>query len=299
MNFIDYQSLNNRLAGLDLRDAEDVSSDYRSYILSKEDDLYYFSIANKVLQRLTTSPGVEKNPVLSPDGSYVSFTRDHDLYIIDIRSGEEKRLTNDGAEAIYNGRAAWVYYEEILGRSSRYQAFWWSPNSESIAFLRFDETKVPEFPLFDAEGAHGRLELQRYPKAGDPVPQVRLGIINIKSSNISWVDFDQEAEHYLAQPFWSPDSKFLICQWFNRAQDQARLYRIDPENGQKKLLYEEKSPQAWIEFYTDLHVLKNNRGFILRSDCDGWYHLYLYNMEGLRQSQLTSGDMECHFIGAC
>jgi dipeptidyl-peptidase-4 len=260
-------------------------------LLSKDDDLYYYSLSDKVLHRLTSSPGVEKNPDFSPDGNYVSFTRDHDLYIIDVHSGIERRFTNDGAAGagIYNGRAAWVYYEEILGRSSQYQAFWWSPNSESIAFLRFDETKVPEFPLFDAEGTHGRLELQRYPKAGDPVPLVRLGIINIKSADINWVDFDQEVEHYLAQPFWSPDSKFLICQWFNRAQDQARLYRIDPGNGQKKLLYEEKSPQAWIEFYTDLHILKNNESFILRSDRDGWYHLYLYNMEGVLQSQLTSG----------
>jgi dipeptidyl-peptidase-4 len=122
---------------------------------------------------------------LSPDGQYVAFTRDHDLYVIDVRSGEEKRLTHDGGAAIYNGWAAWVYYEEILGRSSNYKAFWWSPNSELIAFLHFDETRVPEFPLFDAEGVHGRLELQRYPKAGDPVPLVRLGIVRIKTVLVS------------------------------------------------------------------------------------------------------------------
>ncbi len=288
-SFIDYQNISDRLADFDLREAEDVSSDYRFYILRKEDDLYYFSLTDSKLRRLTTSPGIEKNPVLSPDGHYVSFTRDHDLYIINIQSGEEKQLTQDGAEGIYNGWAAWVYYEEILGRSSQYRAFWWSPNSESIAFLRFDETKVPEFPLFDAEGTHGRLELQRYPKAGDPVPQARLGIVNIKNGNITWIDFNQDIEHYLAQPFWSADSKFLVAQWFNRAEDLARLYRIDPGNGQKKLIYEENQ-KSWIEFYTDIHLLKNNKGFILRSDSDGWYHLYHYNMEGVPQAQLTSGE---------
>jgi dipeptidyl-peptidase-4 len=287
--FIDYQSINDRiLSGFDLRQAEDVSRDYLSYILSKDNDLYSFSLSDSSLHRLTASPEMEKNPVLSPDGHYVAFTRDHDLYIIDIISGEEKRLTSDGDRSVYNGWAAWIYYEEILGRSSHYQAFWWSPNSESIAFLHFDETDVPEFPLFNAAGVHGRLELQRYPKAGDPLPQVRLGIIQIKKGIITWADFNQGVEHYLAQPFWSPDSKFLLAQWFNRAQDLARLYRIDPATGQKKLVYEEKS-QTWIEFYTDLYILADNTGFILRTDRDGWYHLYYYNMEGRLQFKLTGG----------
>jgi dipeptidyl-peptidase 4 len=286
-DFIDYNSLSDCLENLDLRYAEDISSDRRSYILKKEDDLYYFSLTDKKLQRLTNTPGVEKNPVLSPDGRYVAFTRDHDLYSIDIQSFQEKRLTYDGDQTVYNGWAAWLYYEEVLGRASRYRAFWWSPNSESIAFLRFDETKVPEFPLFDAEGTHGQLELQRYSKAGDPIPQVLLGIIDLKTVKINWIDFDREEEHYFAQPFWSPDSKYLLAQWFNRSQDLARLYRIDPGNGQKKLIYEEKS-DTWIEFYTDIYILKNSNSFILRSDSDGWYHLYYYDMVGLGV-KLTSG----------
>jgi dipeptidyl-peptidase-4 len=288
--FIDYQNLNDRyLAGFDLREAEDRDADYKSFILRKQDDLYYFSLTNSTIRRLTTNPGIEQNPTLSPDGRYVAFTRDHDLYIIDIQSGDERRLTNDGSATIYNGWAAWVYYEEILGRESHYRAFWWSPSSELIAFLRFDETQVPEFPLVDAEGIHGKLELQRYPKAGDPVPQVRLGMVTIKTGKIKWIDFDQTSEYYLARPFWSPDSKVLVGQWFNRAEDLARLYSINSSNGQKKIVYEEKSP-AWIEFYADIHVLKNNKGFILRSDHDGWYHLYYYNMDGVLQSQLTSGN---------
>ena len=289
-NFIDYEFINERyLTGFDLRDEEDRSDDYFHYILRRQDDLYYFSLIDSTLRRLTATPAVERNPVLSPDRKKVAFTRDHDLYIIDLRSGEEKRLTHDGSAGIYSGYAAWVYYEEILGRSSRYQAFWWSPNSEMIAFLRFDESQVPEFPLVNSEGVHGKLELQRYPKAGDPVPKVRLGIVHTDLNEIKWLEFNPAVEHYLAQPFWSPDSKALLCQWFNRAEDWARFYLVDPSTGQKKMIYEEKQP-AWIEFYTGVHILKENKGFILRSDRDGWYHLYYYNMEGKLKSQLTHGE---------
>ena len=78
------------------------------------------------------------NLTYSPDSTKLAFTRDNDLYVIDIASQKEVRLTSDGTDLILNGYASWVYYEEILGRPSRYKAFWWSPDSRKIGFYRFD-----------------------------------------------------------------------------------------------------------------------------------------------------------------
>ena len=90
------------------------------------------------------------NLTYSPDSTKLAFTRDNDLYVVDIASGVETRITNDGTDLILNGYASWVYYEEILGRSSRYKAFWWSPDSKKIGFYRFDNTEVPLFPIYSA-----------------------------------------------------------------------------------------------------------------------------------------------------
>lgn len=107
------------------------------------------------------------NPTLSPDGRYVAYTVDNDLYATELTSGKVIRFTHDGNKTILNGRASWVYYEEILGRSSNYRSFWWSPDSRRIAFFRSDDTNVPMFPIYVANEQHGFLEETRYPKAGD------------------------------------------------------------------------------------------------------------------------------------
>ena len=88
------------------------------------------------------------NPTYSPDSTKVAFTRSNDIWVRDVASGSERQLTFDGDELTLNGYASWVYYEEILGRPSRYRAFWWSPDSRRIAFYRFDNSKVPYFPIY-------------------------------------------------------------------------------------------------------------------------------------------------------
>ena len=137
------------------------------------------------------------NMTYSPDSTKIAFTRDNDLYVVDIASGDETRLTFDGSDVILNGYASWVYYEEILGRGSRYKAFWWSPDSKKIGFYRFDNTEVPMFPIYSAFanpraaasqsqsprvtdlGIGGALSETRYPKCGQTNPQVRIGIVEI------------------------------------------------------------------------------------------------------------------------
>ena len=140
------------------------------------------------------------NLTYSPDSTKLAFTRDNDLYVVNIADSVETRLTHDGSDVILNGYASWVYYEEIFGRPSKYRAFWWSPDSKKLAFYRFDNSQVPMFPIYSAFSRPsasamqspkvtdlalgGALSETRYPKAGQINPQVKIGIVNIASSPV-------------------------------------------------------------------------------------------------------------------
>jgi dipeptidyl-peptidase-4 len=275
--------------GLAADSPADTAADFSGLIYSFADDLYYYAVKPGALRRLTNDPAPELNPTFSPDGRRVAFTRRNDLFSVNLATGLETRLTTDGSDTILNGRASWVYYEEILGRRSDYKAFWWSPDSKRIAFLRFDNGPVPIFPLFSSDGQHGRLELTRYPAAGDPNPKVRFGFTPAAEAKVVWADFDENADQYLAWPVWLPDSSGLSVQWMNRGQDDLKIYLIDLLTGAKSDLYEERQP-AWVEFFEDLHFFEDGSGFLLRSDKSGWRHLYVYGMDGRLRKQITSGD---------
>ena len=183
-----------------------------------------------------------------------------------------------------------MYYEEVLGRKSKYKAFWWSPKSNLIAFLRFDDVRVPEFPLYSASGQHGRLEMQRYPKAGDPLPGVRLGIVDINNQKIIWVNRNEIIDEYIAWPVWAPDGQKLYYQWKNRNQNHLKIYQASIETGESKQVYEE-SQKSWVEFFRDMKMLPDGSGFILRSDKEGWPNLYRFNMQGELIAKITGGKM--------
>ncbi len=265
------------------------TDDYQNFILKKDNDFYFFSVKTNQVKRLTTDNSEKANPVLSPDGKKLAYTKNRDLYYVDIESDKEIRLTFDASETVYNGWASWVYYEEILGRSSNYRAFWWSPNSEMIAFLRTDDSPVPKFPLYKADGVHGELEWEHYPKAGDPNPDVKLGIAHLNDNKIIWVEEDETVDQYTAWPFWTPDSKELFYQVLNRGQDHLQILAANPKTGKNRLVYEEKQP-SFVEFFEDIYIFKDGSGFLLRSDIDGFRHLYYYDMNGNLKSQITEGD---------
>ncbi len=267
----------------------DNTKDYDGFLFVKDKDYYFFSRTVGKVIRLTDDKADKKNPTLSPDGKKVAYTKNRDLYFADTQAGKETRLTFDASETIYNGWASWVYMEEILGRATNYKAFWWSPNSEMIAFLRTDDSPVPKFSLFKSDGVHGELEWEHYPKAGDPNPNVKLGIAHLINNKVVWIEEDENADQYTAWPTWTPDSKELFYQLLNRGQDHLQILSADPLTGKNRLVYEEKQP-TWVDWFEDLYILQNNKGFILRSDIDGWKHLYYYNMQGKLKSRLTSGD---------
>jgi dipeptidyl-peptidase-4 len=258
--------------GITISMTDVISPDQKSVVINKDNDLFYFTRGDRELKKLTGDKTPEVNTRFSPDGKKIAYTRNKDLYIYDLVEGKEIRLTNDAADRIYNGYAAWVYYEEILGRPSRYAAFWWAPDGNEIAYLRFDETEVPVFTLNrldEPDGIHGTLEVVPYPKAGDPNPKVKMGIADIATAKTTWVKTDYNVDQYIAWPFWTPDSKKLAIQIVNRDQNDLKIILAEPSTGDFTQIYEE-TYKTWIEFHEDINVLKNNAGFILRSYKNGW-----------------------------
>ncbi len=266
------------------------SSDYNYYLFYSKKNIYYYSRPENTFKQLTNDEAEKNIFQLSPDGKKVAYVKGNNLYVFDTELDKEIQLTKDGSELIYNGRASWVYMEEILGRATKYSAFWWSPKSDKVCFLRFDDSPVPDFPIYHADGHHGELEHQRYPKAGDPNPYVKFGIANIADGKITWADFDEKADQYIAWPTWTKDNR-LTVQWMNRAQDNIILYWIDTNTGKKTELYNEKQKE-WVEWFEDLYFFDNNSGFLLKSNVDGWDHLYYYYLTGKLKKRLTQGDWQ-------
>jgi dipeptidyl-peptidase-4 len=291
----DYSEIQKNLPqGFDARSAT-TTPDLAGFLFNRDGDLYHYDAPAKRFRRLTATPAREMTPRFSPNGKWVAYTRDHNLFAYDLENGVEHQYTTDGSDTIYNGYASWVYMEEILGRGSAYAAFWWSPDSARLAFMRFDDSPVPIFPIYRADGQHGELEQQRYPKAGDPNPYVAMGIVTVTDGKTTWMDFEAKADHYIAWPFWTPDSKTLTVQWMNRGQDVIRFYNCDATTGKKKQTFEEKQ-SSWVDFFEDLYYFKNGSGFLLRSNVDGWEHLYYYNNDGTLTKRLTSGNWRVNSI---
>ena len=242
--------------------------------------------------QLTFDTDEEKNPTLSPDGNFVGYTKNNNLYTISLADKKEIAITNESTKGILNGYASWVYFEEIFGRATRYRAFWWSPDSKYISFMRFDERNVPMFPIYNSEGQHGFIEETRYPKVGDPNPTVKIGWVAPTGGAITWSDFNDQDDQYFGWPIWNPNNNTMWLSWMDRGQNNLKVYELDPSTGAKKEVYKEYQ-KTWIDLEDRLggriNFLANNKGYIAQSDASGWNHLYLYQMNGQLQNAITTG----------
>ncbi len=227
----------------------------------------------------------EVNVTPSPDSSMVAFTRSNDLWIRDIASGNETRITTDGSDLVLNGYASWVYYEEIFGRPSKYRAFWWSPDSRKLAFYRFDNSQVPMFPIYSPFGQDGRLSLTRYPKAGESNPPVRIGIASVDGA-VTWADFPEDPEQYFGTPFWGPGSDELFVSRMPRRQSLLEVFAVSAADGTKRPVYSESYPTwvTWIE-----GMLFTDKGLLMARNFEtGWEQIYFLGYDG-SVKRLTDG----------
>ena len=229
----------------------------------------------------------DMNPTYSPDSTHIAFTRDNDLWVKEAATGKEVRLTFDGTETIMNGYASWVYYEEIFGRPSKYRAFWWSPDSKTIAFYRFDDTEVPMFPIYSPFGQDGTLRRTHYPKAGERNPEVRIGFVPAAGGTVTWADFNEHEDQYFGTPFWGADSKTLFVSREPRIQNTLDLYAVSAETGAKRQIYHEEV-STWLDWIDGM--LFTEKGlYMVRSFETQWQQIYFLSYDGLTLKRLTDG----------
>lgn len=261
--------------------AYDWSPDSQSIIVPLDGDIFLASRSGKI-RRLTETKAGELNATISPRGGLLSFVREQNLFVLDLKSGAERQLTPDGAGAISWGVSEFVAQEEM----DRTRGSWWSPDDRHIAVARVDETHVQVVSRASIGADGTQVYDQRYPRAGTPNARVELYVMRPDGSGRVKVDLGSDPDYYLARVDWLPDGSALIVQRENRAQTELDILRVDPENGKAISLFSETSA-SWINLHSNLRLLRDG-GLIWTSERSGFSHLYHWK-DG-QWTQLTSGD---------
>ncbi|MCI0404185.1 MAG: DPP IV N-terminal domain-containing protein, partial [Acidobacteria bacterium] len=236
-----------------------------------------------------------RDPKFSPDGTRIAYVRNHNLCVLDLARGKERQLTSGSNGDFLYGEVDWVYAEELDVRSN----FFWSPDGTQIALLQTDERSVPTYPITDFLSTHAAADLQKYPKAGDPIPAVRVGVISAQGGEISWIDLKLEATGYIPRFGWVRDG-LLWIQALNREQSRLDLYFAEAKfMGRSRRVLSESS-DVWMEVNNTFRILRSGDRFLWSSWRDGFPHLYLYRFdagkpldgEAALERQLTRGDFD-------
>lgn len=240
--------------------------------------------AGGALRQLTHGGDAVLDPQVSPRGRYVSFIRDQDLWVIELATGTEHRLTHDGGGVIHNGEAEFVAQEEMDQASG----YWWAPDDSAIAYKRFDESAVPVARRFEIYADRVDVIAQRYPAAGDPNVRVQLGVVSPTGGTPRWVDLGPNPDIYLARVNWLPSARQLSFQRLSRDQKRLDLVLVNATTLEERPLVSETSP-TWVNLSNDLHFLASAPLFVWSSERTGMKHLYLYGLDGRLRHALTRG----------
>ncbi|WP_426093949.1 S9 family peptidase [Flavobacterium sp. DSR2-3-3] len=249
-------------------------------------DYYLYDIASKKLKKLFDFQVQE--PSFSPDGKKIAYAKENNLYVYDLASNKSTPITTDGKKnSIINGITDWVYEEEF----AFVKAFDWSADSKKVAYIRFDESQVPEFSMsmFGKE-LYPTMQTFKYPKAGEKNALVSLHIYDVNSNAIKNINLGNYNDFYIARLKWTNDANTLSAQVLNRHQNNLDLLFIDGNSGAAKVVLNEKD-KAYVDVTDNLTFLKDN-SFIWTSEKDGFNHIYLYDKNGKLKNQLTKGKWE-------
>ena len=261
----------------------ETKSIYRHSSVSK---FYIWDAQTKKLTNLSTEK--QRLADFSPDGSKVAFVRNNNIFVKNLENGEEKQLTTDGKfNAIINGTCDWVYEEEF----GFTKAFFWSPDGKSIAYYRFDESRVKEYTLTTYGELYPELYTYKYPKAGEDNSIVEIFVYNLEAGQSVKMDIGPETDQYIPRIKWTQDPDVLAIQRLNRLQNHLDILLADASTGKSHILYSEDN-KYYIDITDDLTFLPGKQQFLTTSEKDGFNHIYLYNMDGTLSKQLTSGKWE-------
>lgn len=257
-------------------------------------DLFYHRFGSEKVTRLTRSSQVERMPTFSPDGQWLAFVRDRNLFVVSLSDGHERQLTIGADERQFFGELDWVYQEEIYGRGN-FKGFWWSPDSRKLALLHLDETKVKDFTVVDHRTVQGRVEVTAYPKSGDPIPTARVGWIDVSSAATTWLELADWSgkEHLISRVGWTPDSTAILAQIQDRPQTQLDLRKWPLASAESSRILLETSP-AWVEVLSEPIWLKD-QSFLWESHRTGFRHVYRVKPDG-QVLPVTSGDWEVRSV---
>jgi dipeptidyl-peptidase-4 len=260
------------------------------YRRSSREENFVYDLKTKKLAQLSKG-GKQMFATFSPDGSKVAFVRLNNLYMVDLATMTEKQITTDGKwNHIINGACDWVYEEEF----SFAKAFQWSPDSKKIAFISFDETKVPEYNMQTWGKLYPVDYKYKYPKAGEPNSIVTVSIFNLTDSKTVKVDIGKETDQYIPRIRWTNDANVLSLNRLNRLQNKMEIMHAEASTGKTKVILTEES-KTYVDvenFADDVYYLADNKSFVMSSEKDGFKHLYLYDITGKLIRQITTGNWE-------
>jgi len=248
---------------------------------------YAYDIEKKELQLIDDEPIQE--PTFSPDASKVAYVKDNNIYVRNLSNNKKTQLTSDGKKnKIINGVTDWVYEEEF----AFVRAFQWNSAGNQLAFLRFDETEVPEFSM-DLFGSYGQFlypqqEVFKYPKAGDDNAKVSLHCYDLEQNKL--IDVNLGEYEYIPRIKWTNNANLLSVQTMNRHQNELHLQLVDVSKNSTSTIFKD-TDEAYVDVTDYLTFLADN-SFIWTSEKDGWNHIYHYSLDGQLKNQLTSGNWE-------
>lgn len=260
----------------------------RIYRHSTKDKIYVFDLNTKQ-GKLIRNGDLITNATLSPDGSKLAYTFENNLYYTDLSTGAEMQVTKDGVvNQIINGMSDWVYEEEF----GFTRAFEWSPDSKCLAFLRFDESKVPEFTIFyNRDEAYPIPYTFKYPKVGQTNSTVSVHFYDLGKKIVHKLNMADDPDIYFPRIKWTVDPSILCVTKMNRHQNDLTLYLANRNDGSYTPLLHETSKQ-FIDINDYLYFFKDNKKFLWVSDGEGYVQAYLYDMQGKRLQKLTTADAD-------